>query len=43
MRKVSSTEEILGLSKPLIAIGFFESPPAGVPRWEGELVRRRLT
>ncbi len=35
MRKVSSTEEILELSKPPIAIGFFESPPAGVPRWEG--------
>ncbi len=35
MSKVSSTEEILGLSKPPIAIGFFESPPAGVPRWEG--------
>jgi len=35
MRKVSSTAEIIGVSKPPIAIGFFESPPAGVPRWGG--------
>ena len=35
MRKASRSAEILGLSKPPIAIGFFESPPAGVPRWEG--------
>ena len=34
MSKVSSTVEILGLSKPPIAIGFFESPPAGVPLWD---------
>ena len=27
--------ELLGLGKPPIAIGFFESPPPGVPRWEG--------
>jgi len=26
MRKVSSTAEIIGVSKPPIAIGFFESP-----------------
>jgi uncharacterized protein (DUF169 family) len=38
MGKASMAEEILGLSKPPIAIGFFESPPAGVPRWEGESV-----
>ena len=38
MSKASKPEEILGLNKPPIAIGFFESPPAGVPRWEGELV-----
>ena len=31
MSKVSSAEEILGLSKPPIAMGFFESLPAGVP------------
>ena len=35
MSKASRSAEILGLSKPPIAIGFFESPPAGVPRWEG--------
>jgi len=35
MSKVSRTEKMLGLTKPPIAIGFFESPPAGVPRWEG--------
>ena len=35
MSKASRSVEILGLSKPPIAIGFFESPPAGVPRWEG--------
>lgn len=38
MSKASSAEEILGLGKPPIAIGFFESPPAGVPRWEGGAV-----
>ena len=38
MSEASKPEEILGLNKPPIAIGFFESPPAGVPRWEGELV-----
>ncbi len=27
--------ELLGLGKAAIAIGFFESPPPGVPRWEG--------
>ena len=31
MSKVSSAEEILGLSKPPIAMGFFESLPAGEP------------
>jgi uncharacterized protein (DUF169 family) len=35
MSKASRSAEILGLSKPPIAIGFFESPPAGIPRWEG--------
>ena len=35
MSKASRSVEILGLSKPPIAIGFFESPPAGIPRWEG--------
>ena len=35
MEKTSRSAGILGLSKPPIAIGFFESPPAGVPRWEG--------
>jgi len=38
MSKASSAEEILGLSKTPIAIGFFESPPAGVPRWAGGAV-----
>ena len=38
MSKASGLEEILGLSKPPIAIGFFASPPAGIPRWEGEPV-----
>ncbi len=38
MSNVLSTEEILGLSKSPIAIGFFDSPPAGVPRWEGGTV-----
>ena len=35
MGKASRSAEILGLSKPPIAIGFFASPPTGVPRWEG--------
>jgi len=35
MRNVSSEEAILGLYKPPIAIGFFESPLAGVLRSEG--------
>src|SRR5687767_14004991 len=30
--------ELLGLGKAPIAIGFFESPPPGVPRWEGGAV-----
>ena len=38
MSKASKLESILGLSKPPIAISFFESPPDGVPRWEGESV-----
>lgn len=38
MSKASKFESILGLSKPPIAISFFESPPDGVPRWEGESV-----
>src|SRR3970040_519124 len=33
--KASRAAELLGLGKPPIAIGFFESPPPGVPRWEG--------
>ena len=35
MSKGLRSWELLGLGKPPIAIGFFESPPAGVPRWEG--------
>jgi len=33
--KAPSSTELLGLGKPPIAIGFFESPPAGLRRWEG--------
>ena len=35
MSKASRSAELLGLGKPPIAIGFFESPPAGLRRWEG--------
>lgn len=35
MSKASRSVGLLGLSKPPIAIGFFESPPTGVPRWDG--------
>ena len=38
MSKALRSEEILALRKPPIAIGFFESPPAGVPRWKGRSV-----
>ena len=38
MSKASRPAELLGLGKPPIAIGFFESPPPGVPRWEGGAV-----
>lgn len=38
MKNASDIKEMLGLIKPPIAIGFFESPPAGVPRWEDESV-----
>jgi uncharacterized protein (DUF169 family) len=33
--KASSPAALLGLGKPPIAVGFFESPPPGVPRWKG--------
>jgi uncharacterized protein (DUF169 family) len=36
--KASRPAELLGLSKPPIAIGFFESTPPGVPHWEGGAV-----
>lgn len=35
MSKPSRPAELLGLGRPPIAIGFFDSPPPGVPRWEG--------
>ena len=35
MSKASRSAELLGPGKPPIAIGFFESPPACVPRWDG--------
>lgn len=35
MSKAPRSVGLLGLGKPPIAIGFFESPPAGVPRWDG--------
>lgn len=35
MKKVSRSWNLLGIAKPPIAIGFFESPPPDVPRWEG--------
>ena len=35
MSKVSRSAELLGLGKPPIGIGFYESPPTGVARWEG--------
>jgi uncharacterized protein (DUF169 family) len=31
-------QTVLGLERPPIAIGFFDSPPSGVPAWEGESV-----
>lgn len=38
MTKALALERSLGVNKPPIAIGFLDSPPAGIPRWEGGAV-----
>ncbi|MSS73414.1 MAG: hypothetical protein EXS64_18280 [Candidatus Latescibacteria bacterium] len=35
MNHASRVKDLLGLRQPPIAIGFFDSPPSGVERWEG--------
>src|SRR5437899_10009035 len=35
MNQAITYQEILGHTKPPIGIGFFDSPPPGVQRWEG--------
>ena len=38
MSSSSTSYAVLGLGKPPIAIGFFQSPPPGIPRWQGGAV-----
>jgi uncharacterized protein (DUF169 family) len=35
MTNTSRAQELLGLSKPPIAVGFLPEPPAGLPAWSG--------
>jgi uncharacterized protein (DUF169 family) len=36
--RAENAEDILGLQRAAVAVGFFDSPPDGLPRWQGGAV-----